>query len=114
MRALHIVGVDFEFGLGVDDGAPAEDQIAAQLVGIDLLGVLAHRDLALEGAMPPPGGDALDQFAGLAVRHLVIDIGDDVGFLGAIDDEGAVEMTRRPLPGHLHARLMAHRAAAEQ
>ena len=42
VAALDIVGVDFELGLGVDRRAPAEHQVAAELVRIDLLGVLGR------------------------------------------------------------------------
>ena len=55
MAALDVVGVDLELGLGVDHGAPADDQVAAQLVCVGLLGVLAHDDAALESAVTAVG-----------------------------------------------------------
>src|SRR5260370_541268 len=66
VAALDVVGVDFELGLGVYDRPLADDQIAAQLVCVDLLRPLAHDDAALERAMRAPGSDALDQLACLA------------------------------------------------
>src|SRR5207302_3342614 len=39
--AFDVVGIDFQLRLGVDHGAAAEDQIAAQLMRVDLLRVLA-------------------------------------------------------------------------
>ena len=38
VAALDVVGVDLELGLGIDHRALAEDQVAAQLVRIGLLG----------------------------------------------------------------------------
>src|SRR5205085_6208505 len=107
-------GVDLQLRLRVDYRAAAVDQIATQLMRVDLLRVLAHRDLALKSAVRPAGGNALDQLPGLPVRHLVIDIRDDVRLFGAVDDEGAIEMTLRPLAGHPYAGLVPYRAAAEQ
>ena len=114
MAAFDVVGVDFELGLGVDNRALTQDQVAAQLMGIDLLRVLAHDDFALEGAMRAARRDALDHLTRLAVRHLVIDSRDDVGFFAAPNDESAVEPALRPLASHPDAHLMPHRAAADE
>ena len=106
MGAFDIVGVNLEFGLGVDHGAAAEQQVSAQLMRIGLLRMLVHDDAALEGAMAAAGGDALDQFAGLPARRGVLDRGDDIGFTSfAGDDVGAVDLATRALAGEAHIRL---------
>ena len=42
MAAFDVVGEDFELGLGVDRGAPAEQQVAAELLRIGLLRAAAR------------------------------------------------------------------------
>src|SRR6185369_14333895 len=68
VAALDVVGIDFEFGLGVDDRAPTDDQVARKLMRVSLLGVLANRDRALEGAMAASGRHPFDQLVCLPAR----------------------------------------------
>src|SRR5229473_852432 len=114
MTALDVVGIDFELGLSVNRGAGADQQIAAQLVRVGLLSVFADDDAALKRAMPAPRRDAFDQLAGLPARNAMVDRGDDVRFVAAADDKGAVEPAARILACHRDARLMPHGPPAEQ
>src|SRR5215472_13593530 len=63
--AFDIVRENFQFRLGVDRGAAAEDQVAAHLLRIGALRALADDDAALERGMPTPARNPLDQLAGL-------------------------------------------------
>src|SRR3954469_8797130 len=66
MSASDIISVDFEFGLRIDDGAAADDQIAALLARIGLLRALAHDHAALKRTVPAIERNALDEFDGLS------------------------------------------------
>src|SRR5438045_94709 len=106
VAAFDVVGVDFELGLGVDDGAPADDQVAAQLVGVGLLRVLAHDDSPLEGAVRAIGRDALDQLAAMPAGNAVVYFGDDVRLVAARGYVGGVKAALRALTRDCDAGLV--------
>src|SRR4051794_20186908 len=65
VRASDVVGIYFQLGLRVDDGAAADYQIAALLARIGLLRALADHHAALKRAVSAIGRNALDEFTGL-------------------------------------------------
>jgi hypothetical protein len=114
VAAFHVVGVDFELGLGVDRRARAQHEVAAELVRIDLLGTRPNRDAALKGAVGAPRGNSLENFASFAARCHVVDRGDDVCLLATRQHKGAVERALGRLPLAPHDHLVPHCPAAQQ
>ena len=55
VAALHIVGEDFEFRLGIDLRVRRQQQRLVHLVAVGLLRIRAHLDLALKHAARPAG-----------------------------------------------------------
>src|SRR5262249_48229265 len=62
VRALDVVGVDFELRLGVDLGIVRQEQCFVGLLGIGLLSVLRHANLAVEYA------------SGLPIKHALVEL----------------------------------------
>jgi hypothetical protein len=85
--ALHVVGVDLEFGLGVDLGARGQQQVATRLPGLRLLGALVHDGLAIEDGAAAPSGDAAVVLQAARAHRKVIDVQVGVEVAGAVREE---------------------------
>ena len=91
MRALHVVSVNLELRLGVDDGVLRKQEILVALLGVGLLGVLAHDDLAVEDSRRSAVEHAFVKLAAAAVGLGVVERRVIVDVLPAADDVEAVE-----------------------
>ena len=91
MRALDVVSVNLELGLGVDDGVFREQEVLVALLGVGLLRVLAHDDFAVEDPRRSAVEHPFVELAAAAVGLGVIEGGVIVDVLPAADDVEAVE-----------------------
>ena len=71
VRALHVVGVDLELGLGQELRIPVEEERLADLVAVGLLRPRPHQDLALEHAHGSVAQDLLEHLPALAAGRAV-------------------------------------------
>ena len=114
MRALHVVGEDFELRLGVHLRLAREEQVAARLRRIGLLRARAHQDLAVEHRMRRAAGDALVQLAAHAVGLRMVDQGMGVRELLTADQRDPVDRAFGAF-GRLHdVEVEARKACAER
>ena len=72
MTAHHIIGVNFEFGLGIELGGLRKQQCMRRLLAIGLLRILSHNNLTLENAPRLVIHHAFEHFPRRAMGHLVI------------------------------------------
>ena len=91
MSTLDVVGKDLQLRLGVDHGVLGQQQVLVGLLGVRLLSVLVHVDLAVENPLRSAGEDAFVELAAAAVRLLVVDPGVVVGVLAAVQQVEAIE-----------------------
>ena len=73
VRALHVVGEDLELRLRVDLRIVGEQQRLVRLLGVGLLRVGPHDDLAVEDGAGVPAQDPFVQLVAAAVRLGVVD-----------------------------------------
>jgi hypothetical protein len=81
VRALDIVGVDLELRPGIDGRIRRQQDVAAGLLGIGLLGVRADDDPAAEDPRRPAAQDALVDLPAMAAGAGVVEDGEVVGVL---------------------------------
>ena len=91
VRALHVVGVNFELRLGVDLRVIGKQQVAVGLLGVGFLRVLVHDDAAVKHAVRVAVEDAVVELAAAAMRAGVFDEHVVVEVLAAIADEQAID-----------------------
>ena len=82
MRALHVVGVDLQPGLGVDSCRIRKQDVVVLLERLGFLGVRRDYDLAEESALGFTGSQPVENLSGTAIasavmhrdveRHLVV------------------------------------------
>src|ERR1039458_1758981 len=95
MRALDVVGVDFELRLGVDARIITEEQIAVGLLGVGLLRVLVTYDAAVEDAARAIIENAVVKLAARTLRLRVLHQHVVVEVLASSADEKAVDEALR-------------------
>ena len=113
VAALHVVGVDFELRLVVGLGVFRQQQRVRRHLGVGLLRVRPHDDLALEHAAALVVEHGLEHFAALAVRHRVIHHQRRVGMLAALEQARAADVGDRALPAEAQEQLVARDRAAD-
>src|SRR5699024_9063769 len=91
MGGDDVVGVDFQFRLGIDLGLLGQQQGIRGLLGIGFLCVLVNDDLAVEHAAAAAIQNTFEDFAAGAVRDGVIDPGVVVDVLAVVADEYAIQ-----------------------
>src|SRR5262249_40408069 len=67
MRALHIVGVDFQLWLGIDLSLIGEQQVAIGLLGISLLRVFMNDNASVKDTMRVAVQDSVVKLAAVAM-----------------------------------------------
>ena len=97
VAALHVVGEDFELGLVVGLGLVREQQRVRRHLGVGLLGVRPHDDLALEDAAALVVEHRLEHLAADAAARLVIGDQRRVRVLAAVE-QASRRGCRRPCP----------------
>ena len=110
MAALDVVGEDLELRLVVGLGRLRQQQRVRRHLGVGLLRVRAHDDLALEDAAALVVEHGLEHLAaGAVVRGMV---GDQrgVGVLAALEQARAADAGDRALAVEAHEQLVAHDA----
>ena len=95
VSAFHIIGENFEFGLGVRRRAAVEQHGFDRLLGVGLLGTARDLDLAEIGTDSLAVQDAADGLAGAPADADMLDRGDDLVGREAHADIGAVELEIR-------------------
>ena len=75
MRALHVVGVDLQLGLGVDLRVVGEEQVAVGLFRVGLLRIFVHDDPAMKDAMRMVVENSVVELAAAAMRTCMFDPG---------------------------------------
>ena len=113
VRALHVVGVDFELRLGVDLRRVGKQQVAIGLLGVGLLRVLVHDDAAVKDAVRAVIENAVVKLAAGAVRAGVLDQHVVVEVLPAVADEQAVDQALAALAGQNRMHVVAHQRSAQ-
>src|SRR5258708_2647607 len=78
MRAFDVVGVNLQLWFGIDGGVVGEQQIFVGLLGVGLLGGLAHEDSAVKNAL------------GFAIEDSVVILVAIAAGLGVLDDHMVV------------------------
>ena len=94
MTATDIVGIDFQFRLGIDPGLAGEQKGLAGLVAVGASGMLAHGDPPLEDAFRAVVQDVAVGFAAGAPGRCMVDDGGGVELLAAATKAGPVEADR--------------------
>ena len=113
VAALHVVGIDFEHGFGVDLRPAGEQERAVELVAVGFLRALAHDDMALEDAPRLPADGALVNLPAGRGRRAVLDAARMVGKLPAGDGVGPLEGEFRALAQDFGLDLVAREPRAE-
>ncbi len=114
MGAFHVVGQDFELGLGIGRGAAAEQQVAVELLRVGFLRVGPDHDAAEKDAVGAIIDHTLEQLARGAAGRRVIDEGRGGRLLLAAQQEGAGEAAGRPWPVEADLNVLARQARAER
>src|SRR5690348_13954717 len=91
MRALHIIGEDFELRFGIDRRLIRKQQVAIGLLGVGFLGFGADKDLAIENAVGAAIHDPVIVFVTIAIRLVVMDSGMVIDKLGIAAEIKAVQ-----------------------
>ena len=100
VRALYVVGEDFQLGLGVHGRAVSEDDRSTALFRIGLLSVFADEDLPVEDTPRTVAQHAMIMLVAVAVRHRVIGECVVIDNLLAADDVEAVQRALDSLAIH--------------
>ena len=112
MTAGDIVGIDFQFRLGVHSGLGGEQQGLARLVAVGAAGMLAHDDPPLEDALRAVVQDVAVGFAAGALRCGMVDDGGGVELLATAAQAGPVQTDRRPGFREFDGNLVASRSGS--
>ena len=78
MRALHVVGIDFELGLGIGGGGAAEQHRLHGLARISLLRMPCDRDLAEIRPRRPPAKHRADDLVRGGIGFDMVEHSDDL------------------------------------
>ena len=114
VRALDVVGVDLELGLGVDLGVARKEQVAVGLMRFGLLRVRVDVDAPVEHPAPASARDALVVLLALAPRRDVLDVGVEVDVLAAVRDVQPVEGATRVLVVERHVDVVPREPGSER
>ena len=112
VAALHVVGEDLELRLVVGLGVLRQQQRVRRHLGVGLLRVRLHDDLALEHAAALAVEHRLEHLAAAAAAGRVIDDQRGVGMLAAVEQRRAADAGDRALAVEAHEQLVAHHRAA--
>ena len=108
VAADHVVGKDFQFRLVVGFRFVRKQQRARHHLGVGLLRVLAHHDLALENATAFVVEHRLELLAAFAVARRMIDQKRRVDVFLALEQADAANGALGALAGKAHEHLVAH------
>ena len=114
MRALDVVGVDFELRLGVGLSGVAQQQVRIALLGVRLLGGFGHVDASREHAVRLILQDAAVELSAVAMRLLMLDAHVVVHVLLTPPNVKPIDQTDRALTVHHRMYVVAHELAAQQ
>ena len=112
VAALHVVGEDFELRLVVGLGRLREQQRVRHHLGVGLLRLRAHDDLALEDAAALAVEHRLEHFAALAAAGRMVGDQRGVDVLAALEQGRAADAGDRALAVEAQEQLVAHHRAA--
>ena len=112
VAALHIVGKYFELGLVVGLGVLREQQSLRHHLGIGLLRIRTHDDLALKYAAALVIEHGLEYFTALASANLVIEHQRIIGVLLSLEQARPANAGKGALPVKPHENLVAYHCAA--
>src|SRR5262249_9487192 len=111
VTALYVVGKDFELGLVVGLRPLGEQQRVRRHLGVGLLRVRPHDDLALKDAAGFLVAHRLEHLPAGALTPRVVGDQGGVGVLAALEQAGAADAGDRALAAETHERLVAYDAA---
>ena len=111
--ALHVVGVDLEIGLGVDQAVLGEQQVLVVDLGVGLLRAFPDDDRAVEDGPRLAVEHSFIELAARAVGDGVVDQGMIVEVLTAAHEVKAVERDVGALAGEQHVDVVAHELPAQ-
>ena len=112
VAALHVVGEDFELRLVVGLGGLRQQQRVRRHLGVGLLRLRPHDDLALEHAAALVVEHRLEHLAAGAVAGHVVGDQRGVGMLAAPEQARAADAGDGALAVEAHEQLVAHHRAA--
>ncbi len=98
VAALHVVGVDFEVGLGIDLGTRGQQQVAVDLARVRLLRADVHDRLAIEHAAALVGGDAAIVLQAGRIDGAVVDQDVRIEVARAVGEENPGDLAVRRAP----------------
>ncbi len=114
VRALHVVGVNFELRLGVDLRVVGEQQVAIGLLGVGLLRVFVDDDASVKNAVGMIVENAVVELTAAAVRAGVLDQHVVIEMLAAVADEQAIDQALSAFTGQHRMHVVAHQSSAEK
>src|SRR5947208_1643788 len=114
VRALHIVGVNFELRLSIDLRIVGEQQVAVGLLGVGLLRILVHDNAPVEDAVRMAVKNAVVELTAAAMRASMLDVHVVIEMLAALTDEQAVDQTLSAFSGKYWMHVVSDQAASQQ
>src|SRR5919108_2182737 len=114
MRALYVVGIDFELRLGVDLCVVGKQKVAVGLLSIGLLCVFMHDNAAMENSVRMAVQNAVVEptaitvWAGMFDQHVVVQM------LAAVADEQTIDQALGAFASQDWVYVVAHKTATQQ